>query len=63
VPYTDREGFQRRTALALDFNQSREVQLEKSAEMMAYMAALVAKHREDAGDNVLGHAVRDFGDR
>ncbi|MFE9724184.1 cytochrome P450 [Streptomyces sp. NPDC005794] len=63
VPYTDREGFQRRTALALDFGQSREVQMEKAAEMMAYMAGLVAQHRENPGDNVLGRVVRDFGDQ
>ncbi|MEV1065519.1 cytochrome P450 [Streptomyces sp. NPDC050263] len=63
VPYTDREGFQRRTALALDFGQSREVQMEKAAEMMAYMAELVARHRESAGENVLGRVVRDFGDQ
>ncbi|MFF9688499.1 cytochrome P450 [Streptomyces sp. NPDC014623] len=63
VPYSDREGFQRRTALALDFSQSREVQMEKAAEMMAYMAGLVAQHRKDPGDNVLGRVVRDFGDQ
>ncbi|MFE9289669.1 cytochrome P450 [Streptomyces olivaceus] len=63
VPYTDREGFQRRTALALDFTQSREVQMEKAAEMMAYMAQLVARHRENAGDNVLGRVVREYGDQ
>ncbi|MER5553995.1 cytochrome P450 [Streptomyces sp. NPDC002793] len=63
VPYSDREGFQRRTALALDFSQSRESQMEKAAEMMAYMAGLVAQHRKDPGDNVLGRVVSDFGDQ
>jgi cytochrome P450 len=63
VPYTDREDFQRRTAIALDFSTSREVQMEKAAEMEAYMATLVASHREQPGDNVLGRVVRDFGDQ
>ncbi|MGQ4513992.1 cytochrome P450 [Streptomyces sp. DW26H14] len=63
VPYTDREEFQRRTAAALDFDVSREVQMEKAAEMEAYMAGLVARHREAPGDNVLGRVVRDFGDQ
>ncbi|NJQ02549.1 cytochrome P450 [Streptomyces zingiberis] len=63
VPYADREEFQRRTAIALDFTTSREVQMEKAAEMEAYMAGLVARHREDPGDNVLGRVVRDFGDQ
>ncbi|GAA3748261.1 cytochrome P450 [Streptomyces tremellae] len=63
VPYTDREEFQRRTAAALDFDVSREVQMEKAAEMEAYMAGLVARHKEAPGDNVLGRVVRDFGDQ
>ncbi|MDH6624735.1 cytochrome P450 [Streptomyces sp. LBL] len=63
VPYGDREDFQRRTAVALDFNTSREVQMQKAAEMEAYMAGLVARHREDPGENVLGRVVRDFGDQ
>ncbi|MEU0845241.1 cytochrome P450 [Streptomyces sp. NPDC005962] len=63
VPYTDREDFQRRTKVALDFSVSREVQMEKAAEMEAYMATLVASHREQPGDNVLGRVVHDFGDQ
>lgn len=63
VPYTDREEFQRRTAVALDFNTSREVQMQQAAEMEAYMAGLVARHREEPGDNVLGRVVHDFGDQ
>lgn len=63
VPYGDRDDFQRRTQIALDFNTSREVQIEKAAEMEAYMAKLVASHRERPGDNVLGRVVRDFGDQ
>ncbi|MFG7942311.1 cytochrome P450 [Streptomyces cacaoi] len=63
VPYADREGFQHRTALALDLAQSREVQMEKAAEMMAYMGRLVALHRESPGDNVLGRVVREYGDQ
>ncbi|KPC78491.1 MULTISPECIES: cytochrome P450 [Streptomyces] len=61
VPYADREDFQHRTAVALDFNTSREVQMRQAAEMEAYMAGLVARHRESPGDNVLGRVVRDFG--
>ncbi|MEU4262971.1 cytochrome P450 [Streptomyces argenteolus] len=63
VPYADREDFQRRTAVALDFNTSREVQMRQAAEMEAYMAGLVARHREEPGENVLGRVVRDFGDQ
>jgi cytochrome P450 len=63
VPYADREEFQRRTAIALDFSNSREVQMEKAAEMEAYMAGLVAGHREEPGDNVLGRVVREYGDQ
>ncbi|MCZ9338766.1 cytochrome P450, partial [Streptomyces sp. TRM76130] len=37
VPYQDRGDFQRRTAVALDFSTSREVQMRKAAEMEAYM--------------------------
>ncbi|MGW2328136.1 cytochrome P450 [Streptomyces sp. NPDC001700] len=63
VPYGDREDFQRRTKVALDFSVSREVQMEKAAEMEAYMAGLVARHREHPGENVLGRVVREYGDQ
>ncbi|NGO12174.1 cytochrome P450 [Streptomyces sp. HC44] len=63
VPYADREDFQRRTEVALNFNTSREVQMEKAAEMEAYMAGLVARHRDHPGDDVLGRVVREFGDQ
>ncbi|MCP2168606.1 cytochrome P450 [Goodfellowiella coeruleoviolacea] len=62
VPYTDRDEFQRRTKAVVDVNTSREVQLEKTAEMEAYMAQLVARHRQQPGDNVLGRLVREHGD-
>jgi cytochrome P450 len=63
VPYADREEFQQRTVVALDFSSSREVQMQQAAEMEAYMAGLVARHREEPGDNVLGRVVREFGDQ
>ncbi|MBT2414333.1 cytochrome P450 [Streptomyces sp. ISL-12] len=63
VPYADREEFQQRTVVALDFNSSRETQMQKAAEMEAYMAGLVARHREEPGDNVLGRVVREYGDQ
>ncbi|MEU4657577.1 cytochrome P450 [Streptomyces sp. NPDC023723] len=63
VPYADREEFQQRTAVALDFSSSREVQMQQAAEMEAYMAGLVARHREEPGENVLGRVVREFGDQ
>ncbi|MFD0800126.1 cytochrome P450 [Streptomonospora algeriensis] len=63
VPYSDREEFQRRTQVALDFDTSREEQMRQAAEMEAYMAELVARHSEAPGDNVLGRVVRDFGDQ
>ena len=62
VPYADREAFQRRTEIVLDFNTPRELHIEKTAEMEAYMANLVAGHREQPGDNLFGGIVRDHGD-
>lgn len=62
VPYDDREEFQRRTEAVLNVNTSLEVQMQKVAEMNAYMAGLVARHREQPGDNVLGGIVREHGD-
>lgn len=61
VPYGDREEFQRRTAIALNFDISRDEQMRQAAEMEAYMAGLVARHRKDPGDNVLGGIVHDHG--
>jgi cytochrome P450 len=62
VPYADREDFQRRTEVALDVNTSREVHIQKTAEMETYMAGLVARHRDQPGDNLFGGVVRDFGE-
>ncbi|MBW4721402.1 cytochrome P450 [Saccharothrix obliqua] len=61
VPYADRAGFQRRAQVGLDVNTTREEQIRNLAEMDAYMATLIASHRESPGDNLLGGVVRDFG--
>jgi cytochrome P450 len=62
VPYDDREEFQRRTEIALNFEVSREEQMAKADEMEAYMAGLVKLQRKEPGDNVLGNLVRERGD-
>ncbi len=61
VPYEDREEFQRRTEAVLDVNSSFEEQMRAVAEVNAYMAVLVARHREEPGDNLLGGIVREHG--
>ncbi|MBA8826204.1 cytochrome P450 [Saccharopolyspora lacisalsi] len=61
VPYADRADFQHRAQVGLDVNTTREVQIRNLAEMDEYMAGLVADHRKQPGDNVLGGVVRDFG--
>ncbi|AOS64498.1 cytochrome P450 [Actinoalloteichus hymeniacidonis] len=61
VPYADRADFQRRAKVGLDINTSREKQIENLAELDAYMAELVAAHRREPGDNMLGILVRDHG--
>jgi len=61
VPYADREDFRHRAEVALDMNSSREEQLQKAADMQAYMGGLVARHRDEPGDNLLGDIVREHG--
>jgi cytochrome P450 len=62
VPYADRDDFQRRAKVGLDVNTTREEQIQNLADMDAYMSTLVAAHRKEPGDNLLGGVVRDFGD-
>ncbi|PRY39095.1 cytochrome P450 [Umezawaea tangerina] len=61
VPYEDRDDFQRRAKVGLDVNTTREEQIQNLKDMDAYMATLVAGHREQPGDNLLGGVVRDYG--
>jgi cytochrome P450 len=62
VPYEERDNFQRRAKVGLDVNTTREEQIQNLADMDAYMSTLVAAHRKEPGDNLLGGVVRDFGD-
>jgi cytochrome P450 len=62
VPYADRTDFQRRAKVGLDVNTTREEQIKNLVDMDAYMSTLVAAHRKQPGDNLLGAVVRDFGD-
>ncbi|MFD9702436.1 cytochrome P450 [Lentzea sp. NPDC059081] len=61
VPYEDREEFQRRTEAVLDVNSTFEQQMRAVAEVNAYMGVLVARHREEPGDDLLGGIVREHG--
>jgi cytochrome P450 len=62
VPYTDREGFQRRTSRMLDVSAPIEERTAMQTESRAYMAELVARAQADPGEELLGMLVREHGD-
>lgn len=62
VPYADRSDFQRRSNVMVDATKSAAEQAENSREMFLYMAELVARHRRDPGDDILGTLVREHAD-
>ena len=62
VPYEDREDFQRRSARQLDLSLPIPERLEVIRQGRAYMASLVARARQQPGDDILGMLVREHGD-
>jgi cytochrome P450 len=62
VPYSDREGFQRRTSRLLDISLPTEERMAVQRESRDYMAELVARVRADPDDALLGMLVREHGD-
>ncbi|MEK6440780.1 cytochrome P450 [Pseudonocardia sp. T1-2H] len=62
VPYSDREGFQRRTSRLLDISLPTEERMTVQRESRDYMAELVARVRADPDDALLGMLVREHGD-
>jgi cytochrome P450 len=62
VPYEDRADFQRRSDVLLDLTGAREQQQANTREMNEYMATLVARHRTDPGEDILGTLIRDHHD-
>ncbi|RSM85684.1 cytochrome P450 [Kibdelosporangium aridum] len=61
APAEDRDGILRRSAIASNVDTTLEVQQENFGAMIGYMAELVAAHRLQPGDNILGDLVRDHG--
>ncbi|MGI8459323.1 MAG: cytochrome P450 [Propionibacteriaceae bacterium] len=59
VPSEDRVDFQRRSDTLLDVDATADEQRANSAEMNGYMRALVARHREQPGADILGMLVRE----
>lgn len=62
VPYADRDDFQRRAAIQLDFSLPMEQRLTVARESRDYMATLVAKARRSPGDDILGMLALRHGD-
>ncbi|GAB1817990.1 cytochrome P450 [Herbidospora sp. RD11066] len=62
VPYDDRDDFQERGKVFLDFNLPPEARGKAQMESAAYMGELVARARVEPGDDLLGMLVRDHGD-
>lgn len=61
VPYCDRDDFQRRAAVQLDFALPMEQRFTAIREGRAYMATLVAQARRSPGDDILGILVQRHG--
>ena len=61
VPYEDRADFQRRSARQLDLSIPITDRLELQRQGRAYMGSLVARARQQPGEDILGMLVRDHG--
>ncbi|MFM9441704.1 cytochrome P450 [Streptomyces acidiscabies] len=61
APVEDRADILARSAVASSVDTTLEVQQDNFAAMIDYMAELVAAHRRDPGDNILGDLVRKHG--
>ncbi|MFE4827705.1 cytochrome P450 [Streptomyces sp. NPDC056672] len=61
APLKDRSGILERSSIASSVDTTLEVQQNNFAAMTDYMAELVAAHRREPGDNILGDLVRKHG--
>jgi cytochrome P450 len=61
VPYSDREEFQRRAKVQLDFAASPGARAGAAAQMREYMNELVAGKLADPGDDLPGMLIREHG--
>ncbi|MEJ2888832.1 cytochrome P450 [Actinomycetospora aeridis] len=62
VPYDDRAEFTERSAKSLDSTISAPERMRLADASRAYMSALVARHRADPGDDLLGMLIREHSD-
>jgi cytochrome P450 len=62
VPYEDRDGFQRHSAVRLDMSLDIETRGKAIMASREYMTKLVADQRKNPGDDMLGMLIRDHGD-
>lgn len=62
VPLDDGFDFAGHTLVMTDLMASAEQSLAARDAMRGYMRELVARHRKDPGDNILGRLIRDHGD-
>jgi cytochrome P450 len=63
VPYADRDGFQARAFQTLRSDLAPAERAEVIRASREYMATLVARARQDPGDDLIGMLVREHGDR
>jgi len=62
VPRDDRGEFARRAHLRLDFGRSSEERAVAATVLRKYLSALVTRHRQDPGQDMIGMLVRQHGD-
>ncbi|SMD17635.1 cytochrome P450 [Kibdelosporangium aridum] len=62
VPYEDRAEFQQYASIRLDMTLEMAQRTAAIEASRRYMAKLVAKHRADPGDDMIGMLIRDHGD-
>lgn len=62
VPYEDRDAFQVRSGVILDFSRSLEERGMAQVELRAYMEGMVERARVEPGDDLIGMLVREHGD-
>ncbi|RSM77308.1 cytochrome P450 [Kibdelosporangium aridum] len=62
VPYEDRDEFQQYASIRLDMTLELDQRTAAIEASRRYMAKLVAKHRADPGEDMIGMLIRDHGD-
>ncbi len=62
VPYADRDRFTENSARQLDSTIAPEERMRLADDSRAYMSSLVARHREDPGEDLLGMLIREHPD-